>query len=120
MSGAPGVFFLALSLLLSIPVNGVLLAATWAWFIVPIFNVRQISVAEAIGLSIFLSVVLSVGPQARLGPKPAPEPGEDKEAYVARMVWTVVNQHLSFPILCLLFAWLWHVFFTPSSLFHGL
>jgi hypothetical protein len=54
--------------LLSIPINGLVIVTTWGWFIVPIFDVREIGLAEAVGLSIFASIISQ------------PRPGEKRRA----------------------------------------
>jgi len=43
-------------MLVSIPLNGLVISATWGWFISPITGSRQITLAEGVGLSIFLLV----------------------------------------------------------------
>lgn len=38
--------------------NGYVLSTLWFWFVVPIFSVKAISVAEAIGIMFFISYVI--------------------------------------------------------------
>lgn len=45
-----------IAFIISLPVNGLLLAATWGWFVAPITGAREISVAEGFGLGIFIGV----------------------------------------------------------------
>jgi hypothetical protein len=101
---------LPLVVFLTIPVNGLLIAATWAWFIVPIFDVRQISVTEAIGLSIFVFAILPGQPI----PKSIPEPGLSQNAQLIKSALGAINHQLIRPLMALLFGWAWHTFFMPT------
>jgi hypothetical protein len=40
--------------LISIIINGWVLAMMWGWFVVPTFNLSQISIPEAIGISLII------------------------------------------------------------------
>jgi hypothetical protein len=46
--------FLALTVV-SIPLNGLVISASWGWFVSPITGARPITLVEGVGLSIFLS-----------------------------------------------------------------
>jgi len=51
----------ALVVLILIPVlqvfNGVILSIMWGWFIVPIFHLPQLSITQAIGISLIVSIL---------------------------------------------------------------
>jgi len=37
--------------------NGVILSIMWGWFIVPVFHLPQLSIAQAIGISLIVSIL---------------------------------------------------------------
>lgn len=48
---------ITLIMIISPIINGFVLSKLWLWFIVPIFQIRQISLIEAIGLVCFISFI---------------------------------------------------------------
>ena len=106
-----GLLFFVLAMLMSIPINGYVISVTWAWFIVPIFDVREISLVEAVGLAIFASVILPV----RAIPNYSKENNEDDAALIVRMIGMAASQVFVAPALTLMGAWFWHTFFIFQS-----
>jgi hypothetical protein len=100
-----GFAFFSIAVMLSIPINGFVIATTWGWFIVPIFEVREISLAEAVGLSIFASIISQPRP-FNLSKNTG---DDDSTVMVWRMIGNMASQVFG-PALTLMGAWVWHTF----------
>lgn len=103
MSGiAWGTSFILLTIV-SIPLNGLLISATWGWFVVPIVGARNISIAEGIGLSFFISVAGSVAtahlPRAHAS-----------DASATALFGQAIGVGIVGPIIALSLGWVWHTF----------
>lgn len=104
---------IALVVVVSVLLNGLLISVTWGWFIAPIFRTRDIDIPEGIGLSIFLSIILPL----RSNPAAKDEFKADMEPWeiAARGLARVVGSGIFAPIFVLIMAWAWHTFvMTPN------
>jgi len=57
-----GIVFLCLIVIFVVPIvamilNGYILSIMWGWFIVPVFEVKELSIAYAIGISITVAML---------------------------------------------------------------
>jgi hypothetical protein len=75
-------------------VRGVVIAALWGWYITPWFGVRPVSVVEAIGLSIFATLL--IGHQR-----------DNKRIVTTRTVIRGMVDSIGYSLIVLLFGWLW-------------
>ena len=96
--------FTALTLI-SIPITGFLISVTWVWFVTPIFAIRPISVAEGVGLSLFVSVINPTRIPSNYAELPYPS--------VSSVIGRMASRVLFEPLLVLAGAWLWHIYFMP-------
>lgn len=104
MKAGPGLLIVAASVAISIPINGILIETTWAWFAAPIFGLRAITFAEAVGLAIFVSTLAPI----RGLPKVMPEPNETEDAAILRSLGNMATWTFFMPALTFLCAWAWH------------
>ena len=95
-------------LIISTPINGLLISATWGWFIAPITGARQISIAEGIGLAIFCSIIGSVA-TAHLKEWDFSKDTDDSRVIGARATWALIGAGIIGPLIGLMFAWAWHM-----------
>lgn len=87
------------ALVVGIPMSGWALSVLWGWFVVPVFNVPNLSIAQAVGLSCIVSFFKSY----KTG-----EPDKDK-SWVDVAVGLIVSALLA-PLLAVGFGWIVHLF----------
>ena len=81
-------------LIVVIPVlNGLVLTKLWEWFVMPIFHIRQIYLAEAIGFSLIAKYLQHTPPD------------EDNSSFPYRLIASILN-----PLVALCFGWILHQF----------
>lgn len=97
-------------LVISVPINGLLISTTWGWFIVPITGARTISVAEGVGLAMFCSIIGSVA-TAHLTKWDFDFDGESWGSVAGTMAGTMLIVGVAAPLFGLTWAWIWHTFF---------
>lgn len=99
----------ALVLAISVPLNGFLISAEWGWFIAPITGVRQISVTEGVGLSLFCTTIGIIA-TAHLKKW---DFGDDAATYgfAGALMIAMVMVGIIGPLCGLATAWAWHSFF---------
>lgn len=89
-------------MLISVPLNGLVISATWGWFVSPITGARHISLTEGVGLSIFLSVAGSAVTASIADRLYGSEAPSNRYALIIR---SVVG-----PVTGLIWGWLWFTF----------
>lgn len=101
-------FALALLWLVSVPVNGLLICATWNWFVVPATGARQIGIAGGVGLSMFLVFAgsMATGHLARFDSNSEPR----TPPTVAAVFVKAISVGVVSPLCGLAIAWVWHTF----------
>ncbi|MEJ0019001.1 MAG: hypothetical protein WDN25_21065 [Acetobacteraceae bacterium] len=99
-----------LVLVVSIPINGLLISATWGWFITPITGTREISIAEGVGLAMFCSIIGTTA-TAHLKKWDFAEDGGDWRAMAAKLLAAMVGIGVIAPLVTLAVAGAWHNFF---------
>jgi hypothetical protein len=104
-----GVGFVLLAAV-SVPINGLLISATWGWFVSPITGARQITISEGIGLAIFCSIIGTVA-TAHLKEWDFGDATDDWRKIAAKAVGAAIGIGVVGPILVLAWAWAWHTFF---------
>jgi hypothetical protein len=104
---AKWIFGFALVSIVSVPVYGLLISATWAWFIAPIFGIREISMAEGIGLSFFVTALMFPSISGNLTLKPGVDDGI--RTIAAKGLGQAIGQGVVAPVLLLSLAWVWHL-----------
>jgi hypothetical protein len=87
-------------LLVSAIVNGYALSVLWGWFIVPTFELPQLSVAAAIGLALTVSYVTN---HARIGEKTPKTPYAELLVELALLTFLKPMLVLSLGYICTLF-----------------
>ena len=97
-----------LLIVVSAPINGLLISATWGWFIVPITGARQISIAEGIGLALFCSIMGTIA-TAHLKEWDFGEATGDFRTNCFKVIVTLVGVGIVGPIIGLGLAWIWHL-----------
>ncbi len=100
--------------LISIPVTGLLISATWDWFVSPIIGIREISLSEGVGLSLFIGVA---GYAATVHLQKFTIEGETDPSKIAwKGLTKFIGAAIFGPLLSLVIAWFWHTFFvSPPS-----
>ena len=92
----------ALILIVSVLINGVLISAMWGWFVAPVLRLQNISIPEAIGLSMFVSIFTN-------RPKPFKRSdGVTHEEAVADLIGYFLEVGVMTPLFGLALAWVWH------------
>jgi len=98
----------ALVVIVSVPLNGLLISMTWGWFVIPATGARAISIAQGIGLSIFLSIAGSV---ATTSLRKFDLDGEtEPRAVAAKALGMMISVGIIVPVCTLVIAWAWHAF----------
>jgi hypothetical protein len=82
--------------ILLIPYRGFVVLTLWGWFITPIFSIREITFGEALGLSLFVSLLTST----RIS-KPENDP-----PFSYQFIYSI-----AFHTLALVFGFLYRIFF---------
>jgi len=93
--------------LMSIPINGILISQTWGWFVVPATGAHEISIAQGIGLSIFLTIVgrlVSTSPDKSIF-----EGINSPEAIATKGLIVAIVSGVLGPLLVLVIAWIWKI-----------
>ena len=75
---------------------GFVLRAYWSWFVIPVFGLRSISIAEALGLSAVIHLAF--------GQVGAPAKADDDRSFKYRLMM-LLSVGLSTPLLSLLYGW---------------
>lgn len=91
--------------------RGFVLAVAWGWFVSPVFNVRHLSIGEAIGLSLFASILVPVGQNQQ----PSSTPSFDDYSVgvvVAISSAMIIGAAAFLPLVMLAIAWGWHMVVT--------
>jgi hypothetical protein len=104
----------ALIWIVSIPLRGLLISATWGWFISPIFGVRPISISEGIGLVIFFSAMISLTGLSQASERTYRDSSVRRIG--AMLLGRAVALGITAPFLGLITAWVWHVFHAIEPL----
>ena len=98
LTGCVGVFvLLAAYVVVASIVRGWVLTYLWQWFILPVFDVRDITIVEAIGLSMVVTF-LTVQQQQTKDERDGTEKASDLVAAII------------YPFLVLVIAWIVHQF----------
>jgi len=100
-----GIGFVLL-LVVSVPINGLLISATWGWFVSPITGARQITISEGIGLALFCSIIGTVA-TAHLKEWDSGDTTGDWRVIAAAAIGVGVIG----PLIMLAWAWVWHTVF---------
>ncbi len=98
----------ALTIIISVPVNGLLISATWGWFVVPATGARQIGIAQGVGLAIFISIVGIIATAHQIKYDFGDE--KDPARVAARGLGKVIGGGILGPLATLAIAWAWHTF----------
>jgi hypothetical protein len=108
-TGASWAFIIVL-LPISELVRGYCIAKTWGWFIHPITGWREISTAEGVGISLFLSFLLTrTADTESIFKDKTPE--EATLILVGKVFGVIAG-----PLMVLGLAWLWYTFLIlPNS-----
>lgn len=87
-----GEFILALALMVpAILVRGWAVSLLWAWFLVPVVEVRAISLFEAYGLTLLVSAITPRDSYGRQADKLVPSvPGDTVAAFLSAIVVTLL------------------------------
>jgi hypothetical protein len=95
-------------------IRGIVIVFTWGWFVTPLFGIRSISLSEAVGLSLFVSILF---------PNMFTQQSDVRGDYAGKpniieisskfFGWAVIG-----PAFFLFFAWLWHTFCMNISVPH--
>jgi hypothetical protein len=99
-----------LVLLISIPLNGLLISATWGWFVVPITGAREISITQGVGLAMFCSII-GTAATAHLREWKIDNEETDWTKTAGVAFGKVIGVAVIGPILVLALAWIWHALF---------
>lgn len=91
------VLVVPITLVISYGLGGWVLSVLWGWFIVPLFDVSQITVLQAIGLT----VVAGMFATRKADTKAEENPGK---AILTSVLWPV-----AYPLAALLVGWLVHL-----------
>ena len=98
-----------LVLVVSVPINGLLISATWGWFVSPITGAKHITITEGVGLAVFCSIIGTVA-TAHLKEWGVGEATDDWQVIAAKNLGASIGVGVLGPLVTLLFAWLWHTF----------
>jgi hypothetical protein len=105
------VLVFALLVLISFPITGIVVSASWNWFLAPLAGLRAISITEGIGLSLFLTVIGTIITLPLKTWKNAePNPNDSLNMIAAKGVGKMVGLLVFFPLAWLAGAWVWHTF----------
>lgn len=96
--------------LIGVAVTGLVLSASWTWFVAPITGLRPISISEGIGLMFFLGTVGTIitAPIRKWDFKS--EPGESMSAIAVRGFGSILALGIFGPLAGLIVSWAWHTF----------
>lgn len=103
-----------LAALIAIPINGFVISLTWSWFVVPIFGIRELGIAESVGLAIFISVLASPYMRGRRD-DPKIIANDTFAKATAKIFGIVFGGYVIAPLLTLCGAWIWHAFFMSAE-----
>jgi hypothetical protein len=106
MEAGIGCLLGAVVFVLGIPLRALAISLTWTWFVSPVFNVPAVSVLQAVGISMFIGVLIAPLTDYN-GWRQSKENKET--AFGELIVWAFSNAAIN-PLLAIGFAWLWHVF----------
>lgn len=89
---------LAATVGLGLPLSGWVLSVMWAWFVVPVFHLPALGVAQAIGLSCIVSFFKSY------------KSGDGKKKTTTETVIDLIGTAFAAPLFALGFAYIIHLF----------
>ena len=98
--------FLAVGTFVTAFIRGVVIAFAWTWFVSPLFGIRPINLSEAVGLSIFVSI---------LWPQPPSQKSEKSKEFAKKhpvldACMEIIAKIFLAPAILLAFAWAWHTY----------
>ena len=103
-----------IALAFSIPLYGLLISATWNWFVVPVTAARSITISQGLGLSIFVSVIGSAATRPLKEWKFDDGSGGIRRI-AARGLGAVIGIGIAAPLLMLMVAWVFHALFLSGN-----
>jgi hypothetical protein len=95
------------TILASIPINGMVISIIWGWFIAPIFNLREITISQAVGISIFISLFTTPGMTKNAERKAT----TNEASAIQEAISLTITRLFLIPIGTLVIAWIWRTFF---------
>ncbi len=96
-----------------IPIQGFIVAATWNWFLVPITNLREISVWEGVGVAFFFTAITCYFRSSATQIVHRTPTNEDELFWI---FFKAIYNALAEPLIGLAMAWAWHIFSTANNL----
>jgi hypothetical protein len=86
--------FIVKSMIITTILGGFIFSLLWLWFVVPVFHLQILTIAQAIGLSFFISYI-------KLNPNNKSNDNDKKEFFLTILNQTITTITLSILILAL-------------------
>ncbi len=96
--------------LISIPVTGLVVSKSWNWFLAPIAGLRQISLTEGLGFSMFLAVIGTIITMPLRRWEAETKPDDSPNRIAIRGLSKMAALGVFGPLAGLAVAWVWHTF----------
>ena len=94
-----GCLLVIITLVVGIGLRAFVLACTWGWFIVPVLHIQQISPVQAVGFSIFASIIFGA----------TWRPQSDHRQSAWEWIWGAIGPTVVAPLVIFGIAWGWHL-----------
>lgn len=98
-----GMFFLSI---VGTFVRGLCISSMWSWFISPVFQIRYINLYEAVGISLFFSMLFPFNLAAKNS--------IEKDSSASNIFFTGVGVSIIGPIVSLILSYFWYSFFIAQ------
>jgi hypothetical protein len=95
-----GTVLVVIAIVLSAVFNGYALSVLWGWFVVPTFNLPQLSIAAAIGIAMVVGYLTK---------QEITDPKDEDRSFTEKMVRATIFAIVK-PGFALLFGWVVHLF----------